>query len=432
MIYLIAQLSLWLFLTGAFAALAGWAFEARRSAPAERALRRERDNLMRDLIGMALGEAGAANDEAERLRTEDALRSQLEVRDARVAELEQALERARDSADETASQIAELQRRLERADADARELERLRALETAREQQQLVDAHIEEPRPDSEDVALQAWRLRYFEQRVRYLEGLARPEPAALAAPRAEAVAQTEQQPASELFAAVWRAREAEARAAFLENEMRAGAIAPEATLPRQELETPFAADADVDMLLRWRLLYLERRVAHLQEQAARAVAESAAPSTATGASEAAPDPDRWKWRARYLEARVRHLEQRLQETRLAAAPPADRAVELTAAEDEPSEALAPPPPADQPRKKPPVLAAPRDGAPDDLTLIDGVSALQQSTLYSIGVYHFDQIGAWTAEHVAWVDHYLRLRGRIDEEDWVEQATALSRELAGV
>jgi predicted flap endonuclease-1-like 5' DNA nuclease len=77
---------------------------------------------------------------------------------------------------------------------------------------------------------------------------------------------------------------------------------------------------------------------------------------------------------------------------------------------------------------KPPVLGSPRDGAPDDLTLIDGVSLMQQSTLYSVGVFHFDQIAAWTPQNVAWVDQYLRLSGRIDEEEWVEQAELLVRE----
>lgn len=138
--------------------------------------------------------------------------------------------------------------------------------------------------------------------------------------------------------------------------------------------------------------------------------------------SEAAPDPDRWKWRARYLEARVRHLEERI----AASAQAAPRAEDPLAVTDEDAEAPAPAP---QPRKKPPVLAAPRNGAPDDLTLIEGVSALQQSTLYAIGVYHFDQIADWTPENVAWIDNYLRLRGRIDEEEWVEQAAALAREL---
>jgi predicted flap endonuclease-1-like 5' DNA nuclease len=415
MIYLIGQLSLWLFLTAAFAALAGWAFAARRSAPAERSLRRERDNLLRDLVGMALGESGAANDEAERLRSEDALKGQLDVRDARIAELEQALGRARDGADDAASEIAELQRRLERADADARELDRLRALDTARERQQLVDARIEEPEQARDDVALQAWRLRYFEQRVRYLEGLARAEPPAMKPEPAG------QGPSPDLLAAEWRVRDAEARAAFLEDQMRAAAPVETAEPEPQphDLETPFAANANVDMLLRWRLLYLERRVAHLQTRTA--APQAAQPEPALLRSESAPDPDRWKWRARYLEARVRHLEQRPLIAPASSEP-------QTAPADE--EALLPPP-SDQPRRKPPVLSSPRDGAPDDLTLIEGVSALQQSTLYSIGVYHFDQIAAWTPEHVAWVDHYLRLRGRIDEEDWIEQAAALAGELAG-
>ena len=38
---------------------------------------------------------------------------------------------------------------------------------------------------------------------------------------------------------------------------------------------------------------------------------------------------------------------------------------------------------------------------------------MQRSTLYALGVFHFDQIGNWTPEHVAWVEQYLRLGGRI-------------------
>jgi predicted flap endonuclease-1-like 5' DNA nuclease len=415
---LIGQLSLWLFLVAAFAALAGWAFSARRNAPAERALRRERDNLMRDLIGMAMGEAGAANDEVERVRSEDALKGMLDVRNARIAELEQALERVRAGADSNASELAELQRRIEKAGADAQELARLRALEDARERQQLVDARVEEVEPEAEDAALQAWRLRYLEQRVRYLEGLARPEPpaGALAAIAPSAAAPD----AAPQLATEWRAREAEARAAFLENELRVSAVEAPDAAPAMQEAAPFAANADIDMLLRWRLLYLERRVAHLQTQGQPG---AGAEAVALAPAEHAPDPDRWKWRARYLEARVRHLEQR------PAPAPTSTPQPLAAEADELREP--PPPPAGQARRKPAVLSSPRDGAPDDLTLIEGVSALQQSTLYSIGVYHFDQIAAWAPDNVAWIDHYLRLRGRIDEEEWVEQAAALARELAG-
>jgi predicted flap endonuclease-1-like 5' DNA nuclease len=176
----------------------------------------------------------------------------------------------------------------------------------------------------------------------------------------------------------------------------------------------PFASDADVDMLLRWRMLYLERRVAHLQAQEP-VVVEAPPPVAETG-----PDPDRWKWRARYLEARVRHLEQRPVQV---VAQPA-LALEPTT-ETAPARAAAP---TASRRAKPPVLPAARNGAPDDLTLIESVSLLQQTTFYSLGVFHFDQIAAWSEENIAWVDQYLRLQGRIGEEEWVEQAADLARE----
>ncbi|HRO02971.1 MAG TPA: hypothetical protein PLS69_05145, partial [Terricaulis sp.] len=167
----------------------------------------------------------------------------------------------------------------------------------------------------------------------------------------------------------------------------------------------------------RWRMIYLERRVAHLQAQADAAPAP--APVSAVELHPAGPDPDRWKWRARYLEARTRHLEQRLDERPAVIEAPAAPLLDV-------EEAPAPPP---APRTaKPAMLPAARNGAPDDLTLIDGVSLQQQSTFYSLGVFHFDQIAAWSAENVAWIDQYLRLRGRVEDEEWVEQAADLARE----
>jgi NADH-quinone oxidoreductase subunit E len=132
-------------------------------------------------------------------------------------------------------------------------------------------------------------------------------------------------------------------------------------------------------------------------------------------------ESERWKWRARYLEARVRHLEQRP----VQAARPTQA---FAPAALEPEEEAPPAPRAARRGSKPPVLAAARNGAPDDFTLIEGVSLQQQSTLYSIGVFHFDQLAAWTPDHVAWVDNYLRLRGRIEDEEWLEQAQDLARE----
>ena len=97
-------------------------------------------------------------------------------------------------------------------------------------------------------------------------------------------------------------------------------------------------------------------------------------------------------------------------------------------ADEADGEHLAEPQQPQQRRVKPTVLGAPRNGAPDDLTLIEGVSPMRQTTLYSIGIFHYDQIAAWTSENVAWIDNYLRLRGRIEQEEWLQQAADLARE----
>lgn len=395
MMYLIGQMSVWLFLTALAMAAAGWWFAAERAAPADRALSRERENLVRDLAKLASGDAGEPSTvEAE--RESDAMRRLATVREGRIAELEHALGQSRTRVDELTAELAEAARG-ERSSADVEELTRLRALVASHDE----EAHrvIDAPATPVEDeaVVLQGWRLRYFEQRVRYLETQAPPQPIAAIAPT------TDEPPID-----AWRAREAEARAAHLEEELRQRRAAPAAAEA-----APFAANADIDALLRWRLLYLERRVAHLQ-----AHASEPAPQPVAAPVRDAADPDRWKWRARYLEARVRHLEQRP----IAAAGP--QPVAASAPEPEP----ATPAPSARRGAKPPVLASARNGAPDDFTLIESVSQQQQLTLNAIGVFHFDQIAAWTPDHVAWVDAYFRLGGRVEREEWVEQAADLARE----
>lgn len=398
MIYLITVLAPWLFLTAAFAGLAGWAVASGRGAPAQVAQRRERDKLVRDLAQLAAGEA---TPQSAIVNDADTARSLAVIRDGRIAELERSLEQSRARAAELAGELAELQRRSGRGEADAAELTRLRGLVDAHEAQAAQTIEVQPDPVHNEAAALQTWRLRYFEQRVQFLEG--RTAPPALPAP---AAAPSEEAPLHE-----WRAREAEARVAFLEQELR-----NRKATPATEPISPFAANADDDVLLRWRMLYLERRAAHLQASAAQqheVVAEPTQPiATADG-----PDPDRWRWRARYLEARVRHLEHR----------PVQAPINGAVAPEAPAVARPPEPPTPTvPEERPPGLPAATSGAPDDFTLIDGVSPLQQSTLNSLGIYHFDQIAAWTPANVAWVDRYLRLRGRIEEEEWVEQAGELA------
>ncbi|MDU9002653.1 NADH-quinone oxidoreductase subunit E [Sedimentitalea todarodis] len=77
--------------------------------------------------------------------------------------------------------------------------------------------------------------------------------------------------------------------------------------------------------------------------------------------------------------------------------------------------------------EKPVLLDAARDGTPDDLKLIKGVGPKLESVLNSIGVYHFDQVAAWSPAEVAWVDENLiGFKGRVSRDDWVEQAKKLA------
>ena len=379
MIWLITQSAGWLLLTMAFAALAGWAWASEQAAPAKRGLRRQRETLVRDLARLGAGEL--AGDGVERERESDAGRRLIEIRDGRIAELERNLAAARARADDAASRLAEIERGGTLPVADDSELTRLRTLVAEYEADAGRVVEVAAAPVEDEGKDLQAWRLRYFERRVHYLEGL-------------QPVAQPD--PALE-----WRAREAEARVAHLESEVRA-LPPPRALEPQAEAE-PFAANAEVDMALRWRMLYLEKRAAHQQGQLAARPVE-----------DAGPDPEVWRWRSRYLEARVRHLEQ------------ASQAAVVNIA-DAPTD-KSPPAPQAARGVKPAVLSAPRNGLSDDFTLIEGVSGLQQSTLNALGVFHFDQIAAWTPAHIAWVDRYLYLRGRIEEEEWVEQAADLARD----
>lgn len=75
---------------------------------------------------------------------------------------------------------------------------------------------------------------------------------------------------------------------------------------------------------------------------------------------------------------------------------------------------------------RPPALPGPRDGHADDLTQIIGVLPVVESALNRLGVYHYDQIAAWGADTVNWVETYLGLEGRIGREHWRLQAHELA------
>lgn len=79
-----------------------------------------------------------------------------------------------------------------------------------------------------------------------------------------------------------------------------------------------------------------------------------------------------------------------------------------------------------EPPGKPAGLAAPRGGVKDNLTNIIGILPVIETSLNSIGVYHFDQIGQFSDENVAWLESHLGIGGRIDREHWREQARELA------
>lgn len=65
---------------------------------------------------------------------------------------------------------------------------------------------------------------------------------------------------------------------------------------------------------------------------------------------------------------------------------------------------------------------------PDDLKRISGIGPKIEAMLNDLGIYRFEQVASWTAEERAWVDSYLRFKGRIERDDWVEQARRLAQE----
>jgi NADH-quinone oxidoreductase subunit E len=72
-------------------------------------------------------------------------------------------------------------------------------------------------------------------------------------------------------------------------------------------------------------------------------------------------------------------------------------------------------------------LAAPRGGVPDDLTVIKGIGPKLELLCHGLGFFHFDQIAAWTAAEVAWVDDNLEgFKGRVTRDNWVAQAASLA------
>ncbi|MDH3691320.1 MAG: 50S ribosomal protein L21 [Gammaproteobacteria bacterium] len=67
-------------------------------------------------------------------------------------------------------------------------------------------------------------------------------------------------------------------------------------------------------------------------------------------------------------------------------------------------------------------------GGADDLTQIDGVGPVLAKKLNDIGITRFEQIAVLTSEDIVRIDEQFNFSGRIERDNWIEQAKKLSAE----
>ena len=70
-------------------------------------------------------------------------------------------------------------------------------------------------------------------------------------------------------------------------------------------------------------------------------------------------------------------------------------------------------------------LEGPRGGQADDLKKIVGIGPKMETTLNELGIYHYSQIAELTPDEVAWLDDSIHSKGRVERENWIEQAKTL-------
>jgi predicted flap endonuclease-1-like 5' DNA nuclease len=170
-----------------------------------------------------------------------------------------------------------------------------------------------------------------------------------------------------------------------------------------------------VEGSLAWRNRHLESRVRFLEGKLADLETEG---EHVRPTEDQNDEATRLRWRNRYLDGRVKYLEEEL--VRTGGLTPASEAPIPSAASAPPS-AHAKPPEGD----KPLLLETPRGGKGDDLKLISGIGPKLEQKLNSMGIWHYDQVAAWTQKEIDWVNAAISFRGRIERENWGPQARAL-------
>jgi predicted flap endonuclease-1-like 5' DNA nuclease len=63
---------------------------------------------------------------------------------------------------------------------------------------------------------------------------------------------------------------------------------------------------------------------------------------------------------------------------------------------------------------------------PDDLKRIRGIGVLIEKRLNSLGIVHYEQVANWTGADIERISNILEFKGRIERENWIEQARILA------
>jgi predicted flap endonuclease-1-like 5' DNA nuclease len=90
------------------------------------------------------------------------------------------------------------------------------------------------------------------------------------------------------------------------------------------------------------------------------------------------------------------------------------------------SEAYQNPEPGPEAARRAATLAKVHPASHDDLKRIRGIGVLIEKRLNAMGVFTYEQIANWTAQDIDRVSQTLDFKGRIERENWIEQARILA------
>lgn len=74
---------------------------------------------------------------------------------------------------------------------------------------------------------------------------------------------------------------------------------------------------------------------------------------------------------------------------------------------------------------KPKISATSATAGADDLKVIKGIGPVIEKALNAEGICQYRQIANFNAANVSWVNNHLDFAGRIEREEWIEQAKRL-------